>query len=99
MSLYLRNTVVSAAYCPTCSVNALSRAWACAHEVEPERSAISLSVTVAFPYQVVTSSFDFVILDSLEFDVVFCLEWDSWCKENNGASLLCIPFFFLIRIF
>jgi hypothetical protein len=88
MSLSLRNAAVSAAYSDTATVNLLSRTWASAHEIEVEKASVSLSVTVAFPYRAITTAFEFAILDhdSLKFDVVFCSEWESWCRRNNGVS-------------
>ena len=86
MSVYLRNTLVSAAYHP-CLTNHIL-ACATIHSIDVSASHGDLPVTVAFPCEALTAVLEFQIVDGpMEFDVVFGPGWTTWCKEKEGKLL------------
>ena len=85
MSLLLASTPVSAAICPTLSVNLLNRRRASIHDVDGTASVVDLPITVSFLNQEMSMSFSFTVVErDFGFEVLLGSQWESWCTQNKG---------------
>jgi len=95
MSVLLLSTPVSAAVCPSLSVNLLSRRRAVVHGIANPNRFVELPITVCFLSQARTTVLRFIIIEEdVGFEVVFGSQWERWRAESNGQFQIfasCFP--------
>ncbi len=95
MSIFLASQPVSAAVCAGLPVNLISRRRASVHDVDEATLSVELLVTVSLPNQAASTVLPFIIVDdTVGFEVVLGLQWETWCEQNRGPFLT--PFFSLL---
>ena len=89
----LASTPVSAAICPTPSVNLLSRNQAHIYDVNDANGIINLLITaISFLSQERATAFSFVVVDKdFAFEILLGSQWECWCTQNRGAFVFDLP--------
>ncbi len=100
MSVSLRNLSVSAAHDPHHGdLNLISKTCADLLQLAFSNPSFEVSVTLAFPLQAFTTLCKFVVVEKLDYDVVFGEYWARWTSENNGMGFATWLLFRILMTF